>query len=110
MTKFKMSDAIIGRVISIIQESFISGVDVLDLFRQMEMQPDSTDEHVLVLTDEYKAVVDKWHEEIEGMLREREAEAKAQGTDVKGVIAGTGETGHTGGSFVVQDPNFKKVN
>lgn len=79
--KYKLSDEFIGRVINIFQEAMISGTDALDLFRQMEIQPDSTDKNVLVMTDDYRKVVDRWHKQIEDDLKEREKKATCiQGT------------------------------
>ena len=73
-TEYRMSDMFIGRIISIIQEAMISGTDVLDLFREMQMQPADDDPHQLILTEEYTKKVDEWHKQIEETLVARKKE------------------------------------
>lgn len=60
--KMRMSDAVLHRFVQIVQEAFLTGTDVSDHLRMVEMQPDPADPHVLVLTDEYYDLVRKQHE------------------------------------------------
>ena len=70
----RMSDQLLGRIISIIQEAIITGTDVLDLFREMQMRPADDDPHQLILTEEYTKKVDEWHKQIEETLVSRKKE------------------------------------
>ena len=105
MKNYKFSDAIIGRILNVIQEAMLSGIDVLDLFRQMEVVPSPEDEHVLVLTPEYQKTVDRWHEEIEEDFKKR---AERLG----GALPGTGgsEVKAVGGVVAVDPEEAKKLN
>lgn len=59
--KLKHADEIWQRVVTIVQEAMIMGVDCVDLLRMVEVQiePDSG---MLVLTPEYVASVEAMHE------------------------------------------------
>jgi len=58
--KFKHSDQVWHRVVQIVQEAMIMGVDCVDLLRQIEVMSDDKDN--LVLTPEYIRSVGKMHE------------------------------------------------
>lgn len=111
--KFRFSDQIIARILNVIQEAMIAGVDVLDLFRQMQMKPADGDPHELVLTDEYTKVVDKWHAEIVRELEKRRDDSEAEQFGVaedQGVIYGTGPARSTGGEVVIDTKDIKVLN
>jgi hypothetical protein len=99
LLSYKLSDEFIARILMIVQEAMISGTDVLDLFRQMEIKPDAEDPHVVVLTDQYKETVDRWHNQIEEMLVARRDAHECD------VIKGEGDCEVAGGTI-----QFTKVN
>lgn len=59
---FRMSDSVLHRFVQIVQEAFLTGTDVSDHLRMVEMKIDDTNPHMLVLTDEYVDMVHKQHE------------------------------------------------
>ncbi len=71
---FRMSDSVLHRFVQIVQEAFLTGTDVSDHLRMVEMKMDETDSHMLVLTDEYVDMVRKQHE---SMLQFLETQKKA---------------------------------
>ena len=72
--KFKCADAVWHRVVQIVQEAMLMGVDCVDLFRMIELS--ETEDGVLSLTDEYSERVEKMHQ------RWLEAAESLQRTDV----------------------------
>lgn len=62
MTQLKLSDSVLHRFVQIIQEAMLTGTDCADHMRMVRLVPDSTDPHVLTLSDEYKAQVEKIHQ------------------------------------------------
>jgi hypothetical protein len=60
-SEFKFADTVWHRVVNIVQESMLTGVDCADLLRQMRVQPDAADPSVLVLTPAYEAQVRATH-------------------------------------------------
>lgn len=61
---YKFHDSILARIVQIVQEGLLLGIDVADIMRQINVQPDETDPHVLVLTPEYKEQVRKNHDKL----------------------------------------------
>ena len=94
MKNLKLSDSTIGRIINILQESMIAKVDILDLMREMRLT--TTEEHELILTEEYVKKVDVWHKEIEAMLIKRQI-------DSGGMLQGTGNCNLIGGTVFNAD-------
>lgn len=60
MKKFKLDDSVLHRVVQIVQEAFLTGVDCADIMRQIELT--TADDTTLVLSDDYKALVARQHE------------------------------------------------
>lgn len=58
---YKISDSVWHRVVQIVQEAMLTGVDCADLMRQVRVCVDSQDESTLVLTPEYEAQVLEMH-------------------------------------------------
>lgn len=62
----KLHDSVWHRVVQIVQEAMLTGVDCADLLRQVEVvqssEKDSSD--FLVLTEEYKNRVEQQHKEL----------------------------------------------
>lgn len=54
MSNFKLNDSVWHRVIQIVQEAMITGVDCADLMRQVEVTQDSSQDNVLTLSPEYE--------------------------------------------------------
>lgn len=71
--EFKLSDEFLYRIVQIIQESMLLGVDCSDLMRQITV---TTQEGQIVLTDAYKKQVtemhSKWLENAEKLQREEQ--------------------------------------
>lgn len=81
----KFADRVWHRVVQIVQEAMLTGVDCADLLRQVRVVPDSSDPHVLVLSDEYEKQVKEMH--IKLLQQARDMQAAATGN--KFVIPGT---------------------
>jgi hypothetical protein len=71
MTKYNLDDSVLHRIVQIVQEAFLTGVDCADIMRQIELEPKGSS---LVLTDGYKELVKRQHEE---MLKFAEENQKA---------------------------------
>jgi len=73
---YKLTDNVIGRIAQIIQEGMILGIDVVDLMRQLEVEP-AADGTQLELTPAYMQSVKVMHEKL---LAEAEAHQQARAT------------------------------
>jgi hypothetical protein len=63
MKNYKIADEVWHRIVQIIQEAMLEGVDCADLLRMVRVAAsDTTDE--LVLTEEYKQSVKEMHEKL----------------------------------------------
>lgn len=51
--KFKLSDQVLFRIVQIIQEGIITGIDVTDLMRQIVLVQHAEDQNQLVLDEDY---------------------------------------------------------
>lgn len=73
--KAKLHDTVLLRLIQIIQEAMLMGVDCVDIMRQVEVEF-SSEENKFVLTEDYKSMVvehhEKWLAEAERLLKERD--------------------------------------
>ncbi len=76
MNPFKFADAVWHRVVQIVQESMVLGVDCSDLLRQIRVVPDESDDHVLVLSLEYQRQVREYHEKMLEQARELQAQTR----------------------------------
>lgn len=83
---YKLADSVLHRVIQMVQEAMLMGVDVADLMRQIELRPNSEDSHVLVLTEEYLDQVKRWHTELLEKAEKLSAQMKGEDTDTKKLI------------------------
>lgn len=59
--KYKFDDSVLYRLVQVLQESMLLGVDVTDIMRKIEVTPSQDNETVLVLTEEYVESVKQWH-------------------------------------------------
>ena len=69
----KFADSVWHRVVQIVQEAMLTGVDCADLLRQVRVVPDASDPHVLVLSAEYQKQVREMHEKMLQQAREMAA-------------------------------------
>lgn len=60
--RFKHSDAVWHRVVQVIQEAMLMGVDCVDLLRQVEVCEDPESPTTLMLSPEYVVQVEKMHQ------------------------------------------------
>lgn len=70
MSVFKFADSVSMRLVQIFQEAIMTGVDGADLLRQVRLQPDVSDPHVLVLDPDYKTQVRDMHAKLEAQAIE----------------------------------------
>jgi hypothetical protein len=85
MSDMKFADGVWHRVVQIVQEAMLTGVDCADLLRQVRVVPDASDPHVLVLSVEYQKQVREMHDKMLDQARE----IQAQQTGNKFIIPGT---------------------
>lgn len=50
---YKISDDVISRIVQIIQEALFTGIDCVDIMRQLELEVSDDDASVLTLPEEY---------------------------------------------------------
>lgn len=74
MSDMKFADSVFHRLIQIVQEAMLSGVDCADLLRQVRVVPDETDPHVLVLSLDYQRQVKEMHDKMLQQARELQAQ------------------------------------
>jgi hypothetical protein len=70
-TEFKLSDSVLHRVVQIVQEGILLGIDVADLLRQIKLTT-GIDESTLVLTKEYVEFVELSHTKYLDELSEKD--------------------------------------
>jgi hypothetical protein len=85
---YGLSDQVIARIAQIVQESMMTGIDCVDLLRQVRVEA-SEGGHLLALTDDYKQLVKTMHDRLlaDAERLQREAEVKAA-TDTAGKLFG----------------------
>jgi hypothetical protein len=74
--KYKLDDSVLHRIVQIVQEAFLTGVDCADIMRQIELEHKggiAMGPAKLTLTEEYKELVKRQHEE---MLKFAEEQSK----------------------------------
>lgn len=59
--EFNLSDSVLHRVVQIVQEGILLGIDVADLLRQIRLSPSAENDSTLVLTKEYVELVEASH-------------------------------------------------
>lgn len=78
MKEYKVSDEVWHRVVQIVQEAILTGVDCADLLRMIRLT--ESDNEALVLTSEYKNHVNEAHkkllEEAKALKAEKSDEIK----------------------------------
>jgi len=75
MAEMKFRDSVWHRVVQIVQEAMLTGVECSDLLRQVRVVPDETDPSHLVLSPDYERQVKDMHEKMLKQAREMQAAA-----------------------------------
>jgi len=87
---FVVADSVWNRIVQIVQEGMLMGIDVADLMRQIRLQKSSDDSNTLVLTEAYKERIKKNHQKL--LLEAEQLKAKHEKDDKQSsVIVGTGK-------------------
>jgi len=55
---YKLSDEIISQIAKLIQLAILTGTDVVDNLRMIDVTESDSDSDILVLTDEYRAIAE----------------------------------------------------
>jgi len=91
MNEFKLSDNVLLRIVNVIQEAMLLGIDCVDILRQIRLQVDDHDVETLVLTPEYKKQVTEMHVKLE----EQAVELRAKQLASKLITTGDNGTNHS---------------
>lgn len=73
--EMKLADSVLHRIIQILQEGLLLGVDVSDLMRQMRLElsdEDTGDTATLVLSPAYEKQVNEMHEKLLKQAEEKQ--------------------------------------
>lgn len=73
-----VSDTVWGRVVQIVQEAMLTGVDCADLLREIRLRHCDTRNDTLVMTDAYVEHVKKSHEKLLAQAEELKAKRQAK--------------------------------
>lgn len=76
MATYKLSDNVIARVAQILQEGILMGVDIVDLLRQVQLEPGVDDQ--LEMTAEYRQFVTDTHKKLLDEVAEHQALRSSQ--------------------------------
>ena len=87
MSEQKLADGVWHRVVQIVQEAMLTGVDCADLLRQVRVQADEGDPSTLVLSPSYQKQVKEMHAKLEAEAVALQAKSKP-GL----IIGGSGES------------------
>lgn len=71
--EMKLADSVLHRIIQILQEALLMGVDVSDLMRQIRLVQDAGDSGTLVMSPEYEKQVNDMHEKLLQQAEELQA-------------------------------------
>ena len=77
-TDYVVADSVWGRVMQIVQEAMLTGIDCVDLLREMRLRVCNKDPNVLVMTQGYVQHVIESHKKLEEEMERRMAEHKAK--------------------------------
>ena len=84
--QLQLADSVIARVVQILQECMLLGIDACDLFRMIRLIPDEENTTQLVLTPEYEKQVESMHEawlsKAETLQKEQQ-DSEAESTEQK---------------------------
>ena len=83
--EMKLADSVLHRIIQILQEGLLLGVDVSDLMRQIRLVQDADDSGVLLMSPAYEKQVNEMHEKLLKQAEEKQNAAR----EGKLIIGGT---------------------
>jgi hypothetical protein len=72
---YKISDSVWHRVVQIIQEAMLTGVDCADLLRQVRVQVDTSSSDCLVLSEAYQKQVEEMHAKYLAEIQQKKSES-----------------------------------
>lgn len=72
--ELKFADSVWHRVVQIVQEAMLTGVDCADLLRQVRVVTDPSDPSVLVLSTSYQRQIKEMHTKMLNTARELQAQ------------------------------------
>lgn len=67
---YSLSDEVISQIAKLVQLAIITGTDIVDNLRMMDLEQDSSDSGTLTLTDEYRSVAEM---QVQALLEELES-------------------------------------
>lgn len=81
MKELKLSDQVLHRIVQVIQEAMLLGVDCSDIMRQIRLAVSTDDDSVLVLSEEYQKSVVAMHQKLleEAMKKSSEKSVFVEG-------------------------------
>lgn len=74
MKELKLSDQVLHRIVQVIQEALLLGVDCSDIMRQIRLTTSSDDDSVLVLSDDYQKSVVAMHQKLLDEVMQKQEE------------------------------------
>lgn len=79
-TEYRISDEVWHRVVQIVQEAMLTGIDCVDLLRQVRVKPelDMEEGPSLYLTEGYRTFVKEYHQKLLDEAAQKQAEANAE--------------------------------
>lgn len=86
MNGYRLDDSVLARIVQIVQEGIILGNDVTDLMRQMRLEVSTETDSTLVLTQEYKDVVKRMHDQL--LARAEELKQSSDSASTSTIITG----------------------
>lgn len=75
--KYKLADSTLIRIVQIVQEGMLTGTDVADAMRMIELQT-VEDSDRLILSDEYKKVVEEQHKRMLEFAEQMQAQIEEE--------------------------------
>jgi hypothetical protein len=69
MKTYRLDDMVIARIAQVLQEALVTGVDIVDLLRGMELTEDSAGDK-MVLTETYVEKINAEYERLAEMAKE----------------------------------------
>ena len=71
---YKLSDEIISQIAKLIQLAILTGTDVVDNLRMIELTESESDSSTLVLTDEYRGIADDQIQSLLEVLQDKQTD------------------------------------
>lgn len=91
--ELRLDDSVLHRLVQILQEALLLGVDISDIMRQIRLVKDDEQSGVLVLSPAYKQMVKEHHAKLEA-----EAKVLQEERAMSGLIVVPDESEPDGGS------------